>query len=84
VSFSVFKGRALNWRVGKYGAEEVTWTKLRSKIRTVKKNCITKTPSSLYSSPYITRMCKQRRLRWAGYVAGTEYFITAYKFVSKI
>jgi hypothetical protein len=39
VSFSVFcvKGRTLNERVGKYGAEEVTWTKLRRKRRMVKK-----------------------------------------------
>jgi hypothetical protein len=39
MSFSVIciKGRTLNERAGKYGAEEVTWTKLRNKRRTVKK-----------------------------------------------
>jgi hypothetical protein len=39
MSVSVFcvKGRTLNERVGKNGAEEVTWTKLRKKGRMVKK-----------------------------------------------
>lgn len=49
-----------------------------------KKNYVTKDPRSLYSSADITRMSKQRMLRWAGYVAGTEEFIIAYKFVGKI
>jgi hypothetical protein len=87
VSFSVFCviGRTLNERVGKYGSEEGTLKKLRSKRRMVKKNCITKIPRSLYSSPYITRMRKQRKLTGEGYVAGREKFIIAYnKFVTKI
>jgi len=59
--------------------------KIEEQKRKVKKNCITKTPRSLYSSPFITRMSKQRNLRGENYISGTEKFIIAYnKFVSKI
>lgn len=61
--------------------------KIEEERKDGEKNCIKKNtppPRSFYSSPDIIRMSKQRRLRWAEYVAGMEEFIIAFKFVSKI